>query len=131
MKEKTIADSSSYDITFCLAGVEAPKRHLVKDEAGETIEEIPKWLEIKPTGIVHFMSALLLTVYSLNACFLLYAANGMSFADDEKTQVKKKKLIKSYKSKQRFQRMDLVQKQKADAWRSFVSGKGNASFLNK
>lgn len=47
-------------------------------------------------------------------------------ADDEKTKAKKKKLQKSYKSKLRFQRMDVAQKQKADAWKSFMTGKGAA-----
>ena len=44
-------------------------------------------------------------------------------SDDEKTKTKKRKLMKSYKSKQRFQQMDVVQKQKADAWKNF-SAKG-------
>eukprot|EP00955_Chlamydomonas_euryale_P104141 365542-Chlamydomonas_euryale.AAC.27 len=44
--------------------------------------------------------------------------------DDEKTKARKKKLIKSYKSKMRFQDMDLKTKQKADSWQSFMSGKG-------
>ena len=44
--------------------------------------------------------------------------------DDEKTRNKKKKLIKSFKNKQRFQEMDTVQKEKADAWKSFVNKKG-------
>lgn len=43
--------------------------------------------------------------------------------DDEKTKARKRKLIKSFKSKQRFQMMDLAQKEKADAWKSFVQGK--------
>lgn len=42
-------------------------------------------------------------------------------ADDEKTKQKKKKLAKSFKSKQRFQKMDAVQKQKADSWKAFIS----------
>jgi hypothetical protein len=45
-------------------------------------------------------------------------------ADDEKTRARKKKLQKSFKSKHRFQAMDAAQKSKADAWKSFVSGKG-------
>lgn len=45
-------------------------------------------------------------------------------ADDEKTKAKKKKLQKSYKSKLRFQKMDKDTKNKADAWKNFVSGKG-------
>lgn len=53
-------------------------------------EEMPKWLEIKPT-------------------------------DDEKTRLRKRKLIKSFKSKQRFNEMDAAQTKKADAWKSFVS----------
>ncbi|KAH7624548.1 hypothetical protein Ndes2526B_g00748 [Nannochloris sp. 'desiccata'] len=44
--------------------------------------------------------------------------------DDEKTRLKKKKLIKSFKNKQRFQQMDTVQKEKADAWKSFINKKG-------
>mmetsp|Transcript_28047 Transcript_28047/g.75770 ORF Transcript_28047/g.75770 Transcript_28047/m.75770 type:complete len:326 (-) Transcript_28047:669-1646(-) len=44
--------------------------------------------------------------------------------DDEKTVARKKKLIKSCKSKMRFQNMDLAQKAKADNWHNFVSGKG-------
>jgi survival of motor neuron-related-splicing factor 30 len=44
--------------------------------------------------------------------------------DDEKTRIKKKKLIKSFKNKQRFQQMDTVQKEKADAWKSFINKKG-------
>lgn len=45
-------------------------------------------------------------------------------ADDEKTKSRKRKLLKSYKSKMRFQTMDLVQKEKANSWQNFVSGKG-------
>lgn len=44
--------------------------------------------------------------------------------DDEKTIARKKKLIKSAKSKMRFQNMDLAQKSKADNWNNFISGKG-------
>ena len=47
--------------------------------------------------------------------------------DDEKTKARKRKLIKSFKSKQRFQMMDLAQKEKADAWKSFVQGIEGAS----
>ncbi len=43
--------------------------------------------------------------------------------DDEKTVQRKKKLIKSYKSKARFQEMDMAQKAKKDNWQSFLSGK--------
>lgn len=43
--------------------------------------------------------------------------------DDEKTRLKKKKLIKSFKNKQRFHQMDTVQKEKADAWKSFINKK--------
>jgi survival of motor neuron-related-splicing factor 30 len=42
--------------------------------------------------------------------------------DDPKTIERKKKLIKSYKSKIRFQNMDLATKQKQDNWKSFISG---------
>lgn len=45
--------------------------------------------------------------------------------DDEKTKVRKRKLIKSYKSKMRFQEMDLTQKSKADSWQNFMTGKGS------
>ena len=44
--------------------------------------------------------------------------------DDEKTKARKKKLIKSYKSKMRFQSMDNEQKEKQNSWQSFQSGKG-------
>ena len=44
--------------------------------------------------------------------------------DDEKTKARKKKLIKSYKSKMRFQSMDLAQAEKQSSWQSFQSGKG-------
>jgi survival-of-motor-neuron-related-splicing factor 30 len=44
-------------------------------------------------------------------------------SDDEKTKVKKKKLLKSFKSKQRFQKMDEAQKKKADDWKNFLSSK--------
>lgn len=45
-------------------------------------------------------------------------------ADDEKTKSKKRKLLKSYKSKIRFQQMDMSQKKKQEDWQSFVKGKG-------
>lgn len=44
--------------------------------------------------------------------------------DDDKTVARKKKLIKSYKSKKRFHNMDMAQKKKADSWQSFNQGKG-------
>lgn len=44
--------------------------------------------------------------------------------DDEKTKVKKRKLLKAHKSKARFAKLDQATKQKADAWKRFVSGKG-------
>lgn len=44
-------------------------------------------------------------------------------ADDEKTKSKKRKLLKSYKSKIRFQQMDMTQKKKQEDWQSFVKGK--------
>lgn len=44
-------------------------------------------------------------------------------SDNEKTKQKKKKLLKSFKSKQRFQRMDAEQKKKADSWKNFLSSK--------
>lgn len=43
--------------------------------------------------------------------------------DDEKTRQKKRKLAKAYKSKARFAKLDLQQKQKAEAWKSFLAGK--------
>ncbi|KAG2454532.1 hypothetical protein HYH02_000379 [Chlamydomonas schloesseri] len=45
--------------------------------------------------------------------------------DDEKTKARKKKLLKSMKSKIRFQQKDLAQKQKQDNWQSFLKGKGS------
>lgn len=72
-------------------GVAAPKRRRVDESA--VVEEMPKWLEIKPT-------------------------------DDEKTKQKKRKLAKAYKSKARFARLDQQQKEKADAWKRFLAGKG-------
>lgn len=51
----------------------------------------------------------------------------MPSSDDERTKAKKRKLQKSFKSKARFARMDMQQKQRADSWRSFVSGKGEAA----
>jgi len=44
--------------------------------------------------------------------------------DDERTVLRKKKLIKSYKSKIRFQNMDLQQKEKQGSWQQFLKGKG-------
>ena len=44
--------------------------------------------------------------------------------DNERTKLKKRKLLKSFKSKQRFLKMDLEQKKKADNWKSFTSSKG-------
>ncbi len=49
----------------------------------------------------------------------------MKETDDEKTKARKKKLLKSFKSKIRFQNMDLAQKQKQDTWQSFLKGKGS------
>jgi survival-of-motor-neuron-related-splicing factor 30 len=43
--------------------------------------------------------------------------------DDEKTKQKKRKLAKAFKSKARFAKLDLQQKQKADAWKRFLAGK--------
>ncbi|GBF92995.1 hypothetical protein Rsub_05831 [Raphidocelis subcapitata] len=45
--------------------------------------------------------------------------------DDERTVVKKKKLLKSYKSKIRFQNMDIQQKEKQGSWQQFLKGKGS------
>jgi len=44
--------------------------------------------------------------------------------DDDKTKAKKKKLQKSFKSKMRFQEMDMVTKKKQQSWLDFKSGKG-------
>ncbi|CAD7705113.1 unnamed protein product [Ostreobium quekettii] len=49
----------------------------------------------------------------------------MKDTDDDKTKSRKKKLLKSYKSKIRFQQMDLDQKKKQQDWHSFVQGKGS------
>eukprot|EP00210_Caulerpa_lentillifera_P004510 g4303.t1 len=45
--------------------------------------------------------------------------------DSEKTVKKKKKLLKSYKSKIRFQKLDLDQKKKQKNWTDFIHGKGS------
>lgn len=47
--------------------------------------------------------------------------------DDEKTKQKKRKLAKAYKSKARFARLDQQQKEKADAWKRFLAGKGKGT----
>ena len=47
--------------------------------------------------------------------------------DDEKTIARKKKLLKSYKSKKRFQEMDVKQKERQSNWQSFLKGKGSKS----
>lgn len=44
--------------------------------------------------------------------------------DDEKTVDRKKKLLKSYKSKIRFQNLDKATKEKQGSWQSFLKGKG-------
>ncbi|WIA16543.1 hypothetical protein OEZ85_013217 [Tetradesmus obliquus] len=44
--------------------------------------------------------------------------------DDEKTVARKKKLLKSFKSKRRFQEMDIKQKEHQSNWQSFLKGKG-------
>jgi hypothetical protein len=44
--------------------------------------------------------------------------------DDDKTAAKKKKLQKSWKSKQRFHKMDVETQTKADSWKNFVAKKG-------
>ena len=51
----------------------------------------------------------------------------VSTEDDEKTRQKKRKLVKAYKSKARFAKLDLQQKQKADAWKRFLTGKPKKS----
>jgi survival-of-motor-neuron-related-splicing factor 30 len=43
--------------------------------------------------------------------------------DDDKTKQKKRKLAKAFKSKARFAKLDLQQKQKADSWKTFLAGK--------
>lgn len=45
--------------------------------------------------------------------------------DAHPTTCRKRKLIKNFKKQQRFAEMDNVQKQKADNWKSFLSGKGS------
>jgi hypothetical protein len=45
--------------------------------------------------------------------------------DDEKTVARKKKLLKSFKSKRRFQEMDVKQKERQSNWQSFLKGKGS------
>lgn len=45
--------------------------------------------------------------------------------DDEKTAARKKKLLKSYKSKKRFQQMDVKQKERQTSWQNFQKGKGS------
>ena len=40
-------------------------------------------------------------------------------------RLRKKKLLKSYKSKIRFAQKDLAQKHKQDNWQSFLKGKGS------
>lgn len=45
-------------------------------------------------------------------------------ADDEKTKAKKRKLQKSWKSKLRFQQMDLETKKRQQSWLNFRKGKG-------
>ena len=44
--------------------------------------------------------------------------------DDEKTRLKKRKLVKSYKSKIRFQKLDSQQREKQSSWLNFQKGKG-------
>lgn len=41
--------------------------------------------------------------------------------DDEKTKARKRKLQKSYKSKQRFQKMDKASQDKQKSWQDFLS----------
>lgn len=48
----------------------------------------------------------------------------MKDTDDEKTKLRKRKLLKSYKSKMRFQEMDKKQKDSQDSWQNFQKGKG-------
>lgn len=42
-------ESSNTSLTDGYQGLAAPKRHKVQDEG--SLEEMPSWLEIKPTGI--------------------------------------------------------------------------------
>jgi Flp pilus assembly protein TadB len=51
--------------------------------------------------------------------------------DDDKTVARKKKLMKSYKSKIRFQQMDIQQKEKQSNWQSFLKGKGSKKKTGK
>ncbi|QDZ24623.1 hypothetical protein HOP50_14g71610 [Chloropicon primus] len=46
-------------------------------------------------------------------------------SDDERTQIKKKKILKSMKKKERFVEMDRKQNEKKSSWQSFVQGKGS------
>jgi survival-of-motor-neuron-related-splicing factor 30 len=92
------------------------------------VDEMPKWLEIKPTGrrprdLRRLSPGMLGRALDVAAPPNLPSWPGGAI-DDDKTKSKKKKLQKSYKSKLRFQKMDSQQKNKAEAWRSFVSGKG-------
>ncbi len=48
----------------------------------------------------------------------------ISEEDDEKTRERKKKLLKSYKSKIRFQNLDMKVKEKQGNWQQFLKGKG-------
>ena len=45
--------------------------------------------------------------------------------DDERTRIKKKKILKSLKSKHRFAEMDRKQQNKKSDWQSFMKGKGS------
>uniref|UniRef100_A0A7S0VKM0 Survival of motor neuron-related-splicing factor 30 n=1 Tax=Polytomella parva TaxID=51329 RepID=A0A7S0VKM0_9CHLO len=45
--------------------------------------------------------------------------------DDEKTKALKRKKLRSYKSKQRFHKMEQDQKEKASDWQSFLKTKGS------
>ena len=49
----------------------------------------------------------------------------MNLTHDEKTKERKRKLIKSHKSKMRFQNMDMAQKSKQSDWQSFMQGRGS------
>lgn len=51
--------------------------------------------------------------------------------DDEKTRQKKRKLAKAFKSKARFAKLDLQQKQRAEAWKQFMSGAPAKKTLGK
>lgn len=125
-------------------GVAAPKRKRVED--APLVDEIPK---------VSYMFRLDLCnlILTLHAIFASLQWLEIQPEDDEKTKAKKRKLLKSYKSKIRFavcrgfhacccmttcassticlancmiaQKLDLKTKEKQNKWQDFISGKGS------